>query len=340
MAKFINLRDPEQRQLVMNVETMAVLVENTEKHCEDDHNTLTFYDLEQGQFLHINTESWEISADDAVNKIKQAGTDLFALPYFWGDDREVGRYFVNPSLVQSIIISDERVDEGDPEPHVGLLADVKGYGRVESYKVPVSVAKAFVRTVESVNPNLIRFNAEDISSRWGPEGYTIIDPTQVRSVFPNGYNMDITFRDGARLDFNLDWNGEQTAAAKHNYMNRLIRRIQGNGTEDDLMRTVGGDINNLYPRLSKFEDRMRRKLREDFAAAVVAGNTDLIRIENAEDVYYTATDRISWVQGGEDVITIHFHKAAGERYADRMTVHFETEEKARTELERFTALMK
>jgi|GEM_PF-2098228 len=338
MGKFINIGAGKRTPMLMDIENISVIVEQIEKQDKEDAVSIGFHDLEQGRFLVVDTQNWELETDKVVSKIKRAGTDLFELPFYWGDGQKIGRYFINPALVQSIIVSGPREKEGEPEPYVGLLVDVKGYGRVETYKAPVSEVHAFVKAVRVENPHMMCFYSEQVSTRWGSEGYTMIDPTEIRSVFPNGWDMDIKFNDGMRLDFSLDNNGKVSAACD-DYLNRLAKRIQGNGTSADLKAAVGGDLENLRPRLNKFEEKYRRTLREDFAAAVTAHVPDIVKIQNASDVYYTKLDRVSWLHNSDDRIAIHFRKVASEQFGDDMVVHFESQQAALSEMERITQLM-
>lgn len=338
MGGFVNIKNADEEPLFVNMKDISVIVECTEKRSKQDKETLCFHSLDQGCFFSVNLQGREQETDAVVNKIQNSGTDLFALPFCWGDDREIGRYFVNPALVQSVIVSGECTDGGKTEPHVGLLADVKGYGRVETYRVPVSTVEAFVKAVEAVNPHLMRFDSEQASTRWGPEGYTMIDQSEIESVFPNGWDMDIRFNDGARLDFHLD-RGKKVSQASNEYLHRLIKKIQGNGTREDLRAAVGGDLNVLMPRLARYEDRYRKRLREGFAAAVTANMPDIVKIQNAQDVYYAKLDRVAWIAPYAKVISIHFEKAANRQYADDMSVYFDNEQAALSEMERLVSLM-
>lgn len=335
MGSLINIREENQRPLQINTEGFSVLVEHFDDQERQSKQSLLFYSEGQGQFLHAANESWEINTDHVVKQFKEADVSLFEIPFYWGDQKEIGRYFVNPELVQSIIVSGERTSEGETEPHVGLLVDVRGYGRVETYKVPVSVVDELVKTVEAHNPNLMHFSPEDASTRWGPEGYTIIDTTQIRNISPNGWDMDIHFKNGARLDFHLD-RGDKVNEASNEYLNRLIKKIRGNGTQDDLLQAVGGNLNNLLPRIGKFQERYRYKLRESFAQAVAAKAPDLVKIENATNVYYTTLDQIKWINTHDEALSLEFTKSALQSYNDSLSIYFKTEEDARKGLEDIT----
>lgn len=339
MTKLVNIRQGEDKKpLVMDVSDISVIVEHAGPHSGTAETTLSFNSVKQGQLLHLETKNWELDTDDVIETINDTDTELFELPYVWGDQKEIGRYFVNPALVQSIIVSDPKQSDDESEPHVALLADVVGYGRVETYKVPVSVLDDFISKVEEHVPGMLRFESAEISTRfYGEDGFTMIDPKRVGRIFPNGYDLDITFLDGMRLDFHLD-KKKTVEQGRQDYLNRLVKRIQGDSTLEELFEKVGGDLNNLSPRLHRHEEKLRRRLREDFADAIVKYAPHLTQIEGADNVYYTTLDNVSWISTHEKSLTMNFEKVASERYGERMSVYFDSEEKAQAELARLISL--
>ena len=135
MGQLINIRAEDKRPLHIDTEGFSVLIEHLGDPEINSKDSLLFHAEDQGQFLHIENESWEINTNDVLDAIQQTGVSLFEIPFFWGDQKEIGRYFINPELVQSIMVSGQQTKEGETEPHVALLVDVRGYGRVETYKV-------------------------------------------------------------------------------------------------------------------------------------------------------------------------------------------------------------
>lgn len=340
MRKFVNLRkNTETKPLMMDVSDMSVIIEHIETHTGTPKTSLSMSNPREGQFLHLDTEGWKLDTDYVVKTINEADTELFELPFIWGDGQPIGRIFVNPALVQSIIVSEQVQKDDEDEPHVALLADVIGYGRIESYKVPVSLLDEFVSKVEAHTPDMMRFESSEISTRFGDgeTGFTMIDPKKVNRIYPNGYDLDINFHNGARLDFHLD-RKKTVEAGRQEYLNRLVQRIQGDGTLEELFEKLDGDLNNLQPRLYKRAELLRHRLREAFANAVVAEAPHLTRIENAENVYYATLDDVSWISGNEKSLTLHFEKSAGQQYEETLTVRFDSDEKAEAELQRLMAL--
>ena len=324
MSKLINIKDNKGSPLIMDVSNISVVVENI----ENKQATVSMHDLNQGRFFSAELENWGLETDNIITRIEETGTEMFSLPFHWGESREIGRYFVNPSQVESIIVSGERQKDGEDEPHVGLLVDVKGYGRVETYKAPVSVVEAFVQAVENVNSNMVRFDADEVSSRWGGQGgYTMVDSSEIRNVFPNGWDIDIQFNDGMRLDFHLDPQNK-TSKAGQDYLKRLFKKLQGDGDIRELAVRLDGGLDSLLPRISKFEDKYRKNLREKFAAAITANTPDIVKIEGAKDVYYTRTEDISFINVGDESLSIHFKKASSQQYSDDMTIFFDSKQAA------------
>ncbi len=337
MGQYINIRLSDDNPLYINTEDLSAIVIQKQNHDGEEKELMAIHSGGE-QVLLADMKLWEIDPISFVSKIFKNDETVCALPFVWGDGKDIGTYYVNPKKVQSIIVSGTYQKDDEREPHVGLLVDVKGYGRVETYRVPVSAVNAFVEAVEKVNPNLMRFESEDISTRWpGDDGYTIIDPTEIRNIYPNGWYMDISFKDGIRLDFHLDQQKKVDKARKV-YLNKLMKRIQGDGPEDVLYEALDGNLNNLLPRAEKYAERCRRKLRENFAKAVAAKVPDIVEIKGAKDVYYTRLDDITYMNATKKALSIQFKKVAGQRYGDDMAVWYDDKEKAVSEMKRLQRL--
>lgn len=328
MSKLVNLRSAE-KPLLMEVENIAVISEHFKSTFNEGKTVVSFSDKEQGHFLQVG-EDWDVTATDAVTKIRAADIDLFEVPLFWGDkSKQEGNYFINPALVQAIITSDPFQIDGDSYESVYLLVDVKGYGRVESTKVPVALVEGLIKEVSKHVPDMLHFDSSEYSTRFsGDKGFTMFDPREVRDIHPNGYDLDIKFNDGNRLDFHMD-STRKLQGETSKYVNRIIKRLMGKNTDiQSIMDKVDGDLNNLLPRAYKYEERQRKKMRADFAAAVAPHVPGLLEIEGAADVYYVRPENISWITQHKDMLSVQFKKKAGQQYGDDMHVYYRSEEAA------------
>ena len=328
MSKLVNLRNAE-KPLLMEVENIAVISEHFKSTFNEGKTVVSFSDKDQGHFLQIG-EDWDVTAAEAVSKIRAADIELFEVPLFWGDrSKQEGNYFINPALVQAIITSDPFQIDGDSYESVYLLVDVKGYGRVESTKVPVTYVEGLIKEVSKHVPDMLHFDSSEYSTRFsGDKGFTMFDPREVRDIHPNGYDLDIMFNDGNRLDFNMG-STRKLQGEKNKYLNKLVKRLMGKSTDiQTVMDKVGGDLNNLMPRLYKYEERQRKKLRADFAAAVAPHVPGLLEIKGAADIYYVRPENISWVTQHKDMLSVQFKKKAGKQYGDDMSVYYASEEAA------------
>lgn len=333
MSDLVNIRS-EDNPFFINVADVTAVIE----HKDREDKTLALYDEKQGQFFRAGVNGWGFDVPTILKAFENNGQELFSIPLFWGSEEQVGSYHIDPKAVQSIIVSGEK-DNSQGVSCVGLLADVKGFGRVETTNVPADLVKKLVKSVEAVNNSLMRIDAKTAPSRWyGDDGYTIFDTSEIRSIHPNGWDMDIKFKDDMRIDFHLNAD-KKVSQATNEYLNRLVKRIQSDGTREELLAKLGGSLNNLMPRLSRYEERFRKKLRAEFAASVAKENADLVQIQNSKDVYYTALEGISHMRTHKETLSVCFNKTSDQISGPDMHVYFDDNATAQKEMLRLSALI-
>jgi hypothetical protein len=322
MTKFINIRDEDQPPIMLDVEDFAVLLECTEKRQEG----LYLSDAKQGRIFSINAQSWGIDAQSIADKIQKAGVDLVKMPFYWSGTN-MGRYYVNPAQVDFISITDpSKKDDGSE--YVALLASMKRGDTVETSYVPLLVAQAFVSAIKQANPNMVEITPDMAKTTVARNGFALIDPTQVKTIHPNGRNeLHLSFNEGSGATFRVV---EFDAIKKESdvYLNRLINRLKGDGDLHDVVKAIGG-LNTLQPRLAHHEDLYCKRLVEKFADSVFSNVEGLIKMDKAAGVFYARMDDVSLVRlAGENGLLLTFNKNAAEQYAKDMNVYYSNENDA------------
>jgi hypothetical protein len=332
MTNFINIKDDENAPVMVDVSDFAVLLDCKAEHQEG----LYFSDAQQGRILHIDAQDWGVDVDNVAGKIRNAGVNLIKLPNFWGE-QDSGNYYVNPAQVDVVTMSAPRQRQ-DGKDYVSLTASVKRGMFVETSIVPLDIAQGFVTAIKKANANIVEITPDMAMANIARDGFTLIDPTQVKTLCPNGDNeMRVTLNSGDGLCFRVVKHGE-ISKARNAYLNRLVNRLQGNGSMDDLVKSIGG-LDVLLPRLDRYAALYAQNLKERFTQAVFANVDGLVKMNKAADFYYVRADEVAMVRtAGDTGISLSFNKSADQQYADTMIVDYNNAEDALSGIKQITTL--
>lgn len=335
MSAFTNIRpkgtNGQAAPFLLNGKSLSLISQHSEapaKEGQPEKQTLAFYDAQLGRQLWIDQKEWGVEPAEIAASLRQDGVKLFELPLIWGDMRPCGTAWINPEAFLSIIVSEASLKDGAKEESAAVLINVAGYGRVESYDVPLRVIEDFMAQVRAVKPHLMHVTPKDATSRWTKPGYVTFDKAAVSMIRPNGYDLDVILGDVARIDFNLkDGKGGDLYNQKNEYANALIRRVYRRGL---LTRetTTQDHLHDVFDRAEQHYRRRQSGLREKFAAAIAAGNPRLLKFEGAKAPNYVRREDIFAVSVHDDCVQAHFRHAA-RHYDNDLAVHYATPEKAR-----------
>ncbi|HRQ61648.1 MAG TPA: hypothetical protein PLO23_09105, partial [Alphaproteobacteria bacterium] len=167
------------------------------------------------------------------------------------------------------------VPEGKTEPHVALLMGLEGYGRLESYEVPVSAVEKFLDIVKQRQPQLARVNPDEARARFYDPGYVVYDPLKVIRIYQNGDSVNVRFTSPEDVDFNFE------PEVVGQYLEAKYGPDSPHGDKQDCINQ--GTINKAYA----FENKLRFRLQREFARKVAKAAPDLVRIEGSESILYT-----------------------------------------------------
>ncbi len=205
MTHLVNISSTEGKALAVDAADLAIFLDLPDNTKGDDrvHFHFAHYRNERRPNLVFQKKAWEIDTELCARKLAEAGHDFFKMPYIWGDDQYLGEAYINPDAVSAVIVSAPFVPTDGTEPHVGVLIDVNGYGRFESYGVPERLVTQLVDRIKAGRPHTEHVDPATATARWSRPGYVIYDPKQVNGIYQNGYDVDLIFTNGHRIDFSL-----------------------------------------------------------------------------------------------------------------------------------------
>lgn len=329
MAKFTNIRNDDQTPVMVDVENVAVLIDCTDKH----QDGLYLSDSRQGRIYSMNRKDWDVDGESIAENIRKQGIEFMKLPFFFAD-KDYGHYYVNPAAVELISVSKIFTKPDDNSKYVTLLAGTQRGDVVETSYVPLDVAENLVEAIKRANPKMVEITSDMASTNIVQGGFTLLDPAQIRAVRPNGRNeLNVSFISDAGISLRV---AEYDAIRKDNsdYLNRLVKRLMGDGTMDELIKSIG-DLNALMPRLQRREDLYTKRLVDKFAEAVLDNVDGLVKMEQATGAYYARPEYISSIRmSGDNALNVTFNKLAKEQYAPDMTIEYADGEAARSAMDK------
>ncbi|MGZ9108881.1 MAG: hypothetical protein ACXW4B_08695 [Micavibrio sp.] len=344
MSDFVNIRPGTNQPLVLNTKNLSAVIRHAEQPegNKPPKTTLAFYDAELGRQLWLDKDSWKIDESTMLSAIAGTGTALFQIPLVWAERKNYGAAFINPAAFVAIITSKPFIPDGETEECAAILLDVAGYGRVESYEVPVRVIEDFMAQVKNQKPHLMTVTPDTATSRWTMPGAVIFDRAAVSMIRPNGYDLDIYLDCGvtgkSRIDFNLkDGKGGDLYNKQGDYTTALLRRAIARGILT-FGKMTDEQTRNLYGRAQRHFERNQLRLKESFAAAIAKDNTALLKIENAKDVNYVTPDDITLISARDNSMQINLRHAE-KSMNDTLGVYFASADLAEKEAARLTALL-
>ncbi|MEC7577403.1 MAG: hypothetical protein VYC19_12335 [Pseudomonadota bacterium] len=318
MAKFTNIKNDDQKPLMVDVENVAVLIDCTNEH----QKGLYLSDIRQGRTQSLNGESWGVDGDSIAENIRKAGIEFIKMPFYWGKE-DYGHYYVNPAAVDVISVSKTFIKPDDGSEYVTLLAGTQRGDTVETSYVPLETATELVDAIKRVNPNMVEISSDMASTSFVQGGFTLLDTSQIISVHPNlTSELHVSFTSNSSVSLRVV-EFDAINKDKNEYLNRLFNRLRGDRPVEDLIKDLGGDMNVLIPRLYRREELYAKRLVDKFAAAVLDNVDGLVKIDNTKGTYYARPDQISsFYIAGDTAIQVNFNKLAKEQYAPDLQIHY------------------
>lgn len=318
MTKFINITHSDQSPLIVDVENIAVLID-----CIDEHQAgLYLSHAEQGRIKSFSANGTSVDADTIADQVRKAGVDFIKMPFFWSS-QDMGHYYVNPAAVDTISVSKTFVKPDDNSEYVTLIASTQRGDTVETSYVPLNVAEELVEAIKRANPHMVNIPSEMARTNHVQGGFTLLDPSQIIAVRPNGDNeLRVSFVSDTGLSLRIV---EFDAIKKdnHKYLNDLFSRLRGDKSADEFAKTIGSLEDVLMPRIHRREKLYTKRLVDKFTAAVFDNVDGLVKVKDAAGVFYVRPDQILSIgKAGDTGIKVTFNKSAKEQFASDLCISY------------------
>ena len=305
MSNFVNIAPDDKTPLIINAQTLTMLLNHATL---DEAGNKTGEDLAffstcykgDGPFLKIKEIEWNVDAKTAYSKLSTAGFDLFKMPHNWSEDKSLGDAYFNPEAVSTVITSAPYTRDGQTEPYISVLIDIDAYGRFESCNVPAKLVDDLLDHIKKTRPDVMRVEPTEARARFSAPGYIVFDPKRISGLFTSSSEINVLFKNGGSIDFRLP-----------------------------LPDKAEWDFYLENPQISE-------SLTKVFVERVAAKSDDLVKIDTSTR-FYTTLDDIAWMY--QDKNTIYFHYNHTDSFYKRLSVNFDTEDKAKAELKRIITLM-
>jgi hypothetical protein len=149
---------------------------------------------EQGMLYHLEMKSWNVDANDLVQKLAAAGNPLVALPMRDHDGKQHPR-FIAPAAVTFATITEVTQDGTQ-----GIIAGVKGLGWEENYGSTPAEITTLLDAVRKTGKQLMTFAPDEARARWSTPAALYIDPAAVREIRDDGGQVNVVFQASGSLD--------------------------------------------------------------------------------------------------------------------------------------------
>lgn len=309
MPRLINIAKSQGSPVYVDPSDITAVMTSPEK------NEVTLFNS-KGQLLHMSCAHWDVDFQDVVDKIAQAGKQLFGFTARWPEGQDSFRdytYYIAPEAVNFITTSKPSVQGVQ-----GVIIGVKGYGRVESYGTTPQELDELLATMRAAKP-MKEFTPDIAMARWSNPDRLCIDFNAVTRIVDDKHmGIDVSFDEfDRRLDVHtpmLDINDlvtqEEAEAAQAGGQESLSRLFWVEGTR----------------RQKELERQARQKLAEEIAAAngtlthvPVPGQSVYLRPEESGFVYSFESDE-------EFILLVGTQKTARNPYPDDLKIYFKTKE--------------
>ncbi|MCB9997043.1 MAG: hypothetical protein H6869_11485 [Rhodospirillales bacterium] len=319
---------------MIDTDNISVITEIVDHfNTKGKNRQLTFSSFDEHHFLQLTVERSDIDANKCVEEIrKKSGINLIEIPFVWGDD-DMGRFFVNPTAFNYIITSKPFIPDAKTEEHAAILMGMDGFGIVESYEVPVKKIEEIINAVKASGKDLKQISAEQATSRFIEPGPVTYDPQKISRIYSNGYDIDVMFQNGGRIDFHLP---------ERRIMNELLDRKFNNLPINEQPEPTKQFMQTLSNRGRKLEEKfIRGRLPREFARAIAKDVKGLVKVGDLSNVFYTKMNNISWIARHDKTLSIHYKKNTpeGQSSNEQAFVYLKSEEKAQAAQEKLLKLI-
>jgi len=152
---------------------------------------------ENGLLYACEMKSWNIDADDLLQKLAQAGNPLLALPL-----RHDGKEY--PHFIAPHAVTFATITPVTPDATQGIIVGVRGLGWEENYEATPAEVTALLETVRKTGKQLMEFRPDEAHARWSRPAALYIDPASVQEIRDDGGQVNVVFNASGTLDVQVN----------------------------------------------------------------------------------------------------------------------------------------
>jgi|GEM_PF-2496325 len=152
---------------------------------------------ENGLLYAVEMKSWNIDANDLLQKLADAGNPLLALPL--RHDGKEYPHFIAPHAVTFVTITPVTKDGTQ-----GIIAGVRGIGWEENYEATPAEVTTLLEAVRKAGKQLMELLPSEAHARWSRPAALYIDPASVQEIRDDGGQVNVVFKASGTLDVQIN----------------------------------------------------------------------------------------------------------------------------------------
>lgn len=152
---------------------------------------------ENGLLYALEMKSWNIDANDLLQKLADAGNPLLALPL--RHDGKEYPHFIAPHAVTFVTITPVTKDGTQ-----GIIAGVRGIGWEENYEATPVEVTTLLEAVRKAGKQLMELLPSEAHARWSRPAALYIDPASVQEIRDDGGQVNVVFKASGTLDVQIN----------------------------------------------------------------------------------------------------------------------------------------
>ena len=305
----VNIARDDAKPYFVDSDDITGLHQHIRVENDKQRNELSLYNS-KGQLAWLDADSFNLDAETAVAKLREAGVPMVKFPIRWPDNNDTYKeyvHFINPEAVTFATVSKPGADG-----KIGAIVGVKGVGWEESYGTEPAELEELMNTVSAVK-KLQSFTPDVAEARWAGAAMLYIDPASVVKVRDDGYQVNVYFAGSGSLDV-------QVPRAD---VNKIANDIYQGGKDTR-------DLNIIFAEAHAKAEVASQKARQDFARIAASGNAELIDLSTPERATFITKDDIGAVnfyddeKSGRKILRIMPQKLHQNHYPDSLSLSFNT----------------
>ena len=186
MKNLINITTSSEKPTFVDAASITAIL------IQPNGGILSIY-TEKGMLFGLDMKSWNVDADDLLQKLDAAGNPLTALPM--RHDGQEYPHFIAPHAVTFATLTPVSKDGTQ-----GIIAGVKGLGWEENYEAKPEEVTALLDAVRASGTQLLAFTPAEAYARWSTSAALYIDPASVTEIRDDGGQLNVSFAASGTLD--------------------------------------------------------------------------------------------------------------------------------------------